>query len=123
MHCHWAIEFNSIIITKTIVMYKDSIIAYYITLSSFSQTIVTSLSDDGSEGTLRYAILNTASGGTIVFDSSTNGGTLTLTSDLPSITGNLTIVCNGISNLTVSGDGLYNMFQISAGYQFTTSGI
>lgn len=123
MHCHWAIEFNSIIITKTIVMYKYIIIAYFITLSSFSQTIVTSLSDDGSEGTLRHAILNTASGGTIVFDSTNNGGTLTLTSDLPSITGNLTIVGNGISNLTISGAGLYNMFQIAGGYQLTISGI
>ena len=104
-------------------MNKYIIITFFITLSSFSQTIVTSLSDDGSPGTLRHAILNTAVGGTIVFDSSVDGGTLTLIADLPSITQNLIITGNGISNLTISGVGLYNMFQVSGGAQLTISGI
>lgn len=104
-------------------MNKYIIITFFITLSSFSQTIVTSLSDDGSPGTLRHAILNTAVGGTIVFDSSVDGGTLTLTADLPNITQNLTIIGNGVGNLTISGVGLYNMFQVSGGAQLTISGI
>ena len=86
---------------------------FFIT-SAHSQTnaTVTSLLDDGSPGTLRWAITTANS------DSNTNGidftpsltGTITLTSDLPVITSNLTIFGPGALSLTISGNNLYKMF-------------
>src|SRR5690606_27634254 len=104
-------------------MNKYIIIIFFVSLRSFSQTIVTSLIDDGSPGTLRHAILNTAAEGTIIFDLSVGGGTLTLTADLPPIPKDLTIVGNGISNLTISGAGKYSMFRVSGGGKLTISGM
>jgi len=85
---------------------------------------VTSLSDDGSAGTLRWAITqaNSAAGDdTIDFDSALNG-TITLTSSLPAITDNLTIVGLGQDNLMIDGVGSYRPFTvITNGVQFTIS--
>ncbi|MBD0725479.1 hypothetical protein B6A10_09840 [Flavobacterium sp. L1I52] len=82
---------------------------------------VTSLSDDGSLGTLRYGIQNTTAS-TIDFDSGLTG-TVTLTSNLPGITRNISIIGNGVNNLTMSGANSYNMFQVSGGAVLTISGI
>lgn len=99
------------------------IIFLFFTLISVAQGnyTVTSLSDDGSLGTLRYGIQSTTAS-TIDFDSGLTG-TLTLTSNLPSIVRNITITGNGINSLTMSGANSYNMFQVSGGAVLTISGI
>lgn len=99
------------------------VIFLFFTLISVAQGnyTVTSLSDDGSLGTLRYGIQSTTAS-TIDFDSSLTG-TLTLTSNLPSIVRNITITGNGINSLTISGANSYNMFQVSGGVVLTISGI
>jgi hypothetical protein len=99
------------------------IIFLFFTLISVAQGnyTVTSLSDDGSSGTLRYGIQNTTAS-TIDFDISLTG-TLTLTSNFPSIVRNITITGNGINSLTISGANSFNMFQVSGGAVLTISGI
>lgn len=103
------------------------VIALFFITTVYSQTnaVVTSLSDDGSAGTLRWAI-NTAN-----LDSNINeiifspdlSGTLTLTSNFPSITSNLTIIGPGVSNLIVSGNSQYKMFNVIGGSVLTISGM
>lgn len=99
------------------------VIFLFFTLISVAQGnyTVTSLSDDGSSGTLRYGIQNTTAS-TIDFDSGLTG-TLTLTSNLPNIVRNITITGNGINSLTMSGANSFNMFQVSGGVVLTISGI
>ena len=99
------------------------IIFLFFTVVGFAQGnyTVTSLSDDGSLGTLRYGIQSTTAS-TIDFDSGLTG-TLTLSSNLPGITRNITITGNGVDNLTMSGANTYNMFQVSGGAVLTVSGI
>lgn len=100
-----------------------SILFLFFTLVSVGQGnyTVTSLSDDLSPGTLRYAIQNSTAN-TIDFDIAL-AGTLTLTANLPSINRNITITGNGVNSLTISGDNLYNMFQVSGGAILTISNI
>jgi hypothetical protein len=87
---------------------------------------VTSLSDDGSAGTLRWAITQantTAGADTIAVDNSLNG-TITLTSNLPAITEALTINGNGQSNLTIDGAGSFRPFTVTTnGVQFTLTDV
>jgi hypothetical protein len=70
---------------------------------------VTNLLDDGSAGSLRWAI-NAANASqtinTINFDSN-NTGTITLTSDLPTITDAVTITGTGMATTIIDGDNLY----------------
>ena len=68
---------------------------------------VTSMAD-GGPGSLRTAINNASNGDTIQFQV---GGTITLASELPVITKNLTIDGNG-NNPTISGAGTYRPFFI-----------
>ena len=93
--------------------------AVVVTQSSVSAATftVTSLSDDGSSGTLRWAITqaNAAAGDdTIDFDPSVSG-TITLTSSLPGITDTVTITGPGQDNLTIDGVGSYRPFTFSFG--------
>ncbi|PKH67894.1 hypothetical protein CXF59_05275 [Flavobacterium sp. ALD4] len=96
--------------------------AYAAPLTTYT---VTSLSDDGSSGTLRWAI-NQANADVnpnqIDFQAGFTG-TITLTSDLPTITRNLTIIGPGIANLTLSGNNLYKMFFINNDSALNISGI
>ncbi|MBJ7408278.1 MAG: autotransporter domain-containing protein, partial [Bradyrhizobium sp.] len=69
--------------------------------------LVTSTADSGA-GSLRAAISSANSGDTIQFQV---GGTITLASELPIITKNLTIDGNG-NNPVVSGAGSYRPFFI-----------
>jgi hypothetical protein len=72
---------------------------------------VTSTLDDGSTGTLRWAILQSnAAGGTntITF---TTSGTITLTGDLPAVQSNVTILGN---NATLSGNNQFRGLFIGA---------
>ena len=70
---------------------------------------VTSLLDDGSDGTLRWAITqaNATAGG--IHDAITiaTEGTITLTSDLPAITQSVTITGTGMATTIIDGDNLY----------------
>ena len=79
------------------------------TLPPANSLEVTSLLDDDSSGTLRWAInqANANSGG--IYDSITFNivGTVTLTSDLPAITANLTITGLGMNDTIIDGNNLY----------------
>jgi hypothetical protein len=84
---------------------------------------VTSLLDDGSSGTLRWAITqaNATAGGiydAITFDIN---GTITLTSALPQITQNLTVTGNGRTQTIIDGNNLYRPFNIAGTKSLTIS--
>jgi hypothetical protein len=85
---------------------------------------VTSLADDGSPGTLRWAMTqaNSATGADVIdFDNSLSG-TIALTSNLPAITENLTIVGRGQTDLIIDGVENYRPFTVTtSGVQFTLS--
>ena len=85
--------------------------------------VVTSLDDTLDPGTLRWAITqaNATQGGysdKITFSVS---GTITLTSDLPRISQNLTIEGPGEANLTISGADLYQILYINQNISLTAS--
>src|SRR5215831_5600332 len=75
---------------------------------------VTSTADDGSAGTLRAAITfaNSNPGTTISFDAALTGTTITLTSELPLILGDQTIIDGGTTNVTVSGNDRFRVFFV-----------
>jgi predicted outer membrane repeat protein len=80
---------------------------------AYAQTCtVTSTADTNTSGTLRYCLTSPSSGETI---SITATGTIKLTSTLPAISTNLTITGPGANQLTVSGNNLYQVFNISSG--------
>ena len=85
--------------------------------------LVTSLADDGSNGTLRWAInqANATVGG--IYDAILFGldGTVTLTSALPQITQSVTITGNGITNTIIDGNSLYRPFNVASGKTLTIS--
>jgi hypothetical protein len=70
---------------------------------------VTSLLDDGSSGTLRWAITqaNANAGGIYDAIDITTEGTITLTSDLPAITAGVTITGTGMTTTIIDGNNLY----------------
>lgn len=85
--------------------------------------VVTSLDDDTTEGTLRWAITqaNATSGG--MYDAITFSvtGTIVLTSALPQITESVTITGNGRTNTVISGDDAYRIFRVASGRTLTVS--
>ncbi len=78
--------------------------------------IVDSLSDDGSLGTLRYAIQNAPSGTNITFKKGLDG-IIVLNSALPPINKNLDIDGSG-SSVTISGNNLYGVLEVDSGSVF-----
>ena len=70
---------------------------------------VTSLLDDGSSGTLRWAInqANATAGGIYDAISIATQGTITLTSDLPAITAGVTITGTGMATTIIDGNNLW----------------
>jgi hypothetical protein len=83
-------------------------------LAQTTTATVTSIADDGSSGTLRWAIGQANANGSInqiIFNPGLTG-TIVLTSNLPAITKTLTITGPGTSVITVSGNRLYNMFRL-----------
>jgi len=70
---------------------------------------VTSLLDDGSSGTLRWAInqANANAGGIYDAIDITTEGTITLTSDLPAITAGVTITGTGVTTTIIDGNNLW----------------
>lgn len=87
--------------------------------------VVTSLADDGSNGTLRWAMTqaNATAGG--IYDAIIFGldGTITLTSALPQITQAVTITGNGITNTIIDGNSLYRPFNVASGKALTMSNL
>src|SRR5262249_20520851 len=83
------------------------------TMTSIGNTLtVTSTADDGSAGTLRWAIANAAAGDTIDFDLS-YPATITLTSGQLMINTSLTIKGPGAPLLKVSGNHASWVFQVN----------
>jgi hypothetical protein len=80
-------------------------------VSPATSLVVTSNMDDGSLGTLRWAInqANAQSGG--MYDAITFAdglsGVISLTSDLPAITAGISITGNGMANTYIDGNNLY----------------
>lgn len=84
--------------------------------------VVASLLDDGSVGTLRWAInqANATSGG--IYDSiQIPTGTITLTSALPNIAQNLTIVGSGKTSTVIDGDSQFRIFNVNNNISLTVS--
>jgi fibronectin-binding autotransporter adhesin len=76
---------------------------------------VTSSLDNGSGGTLREAIAGVCPGGTITFDPSLSGATITITSTL-SISQDVTIDGSGLAvDITINGNDKYRVFGIDSG--------
>src|SRR5262245_13795711 len=97
-----------------------------ILLSTFT---VTSTSDDGSEGTLRWAVGHanaTADADTIEFDSSFDTPrTISLTSgqlEFSDTTGE-TSITGPSGSVTISGGGLSRVFQVDASVRASISGL
>jgi hypothetical protein len=104
-------------------MYKfiKLIIALFFITNAYSaipnNVTVTNLSDDGSVGTLRWAINSANSDVNIHQIDFILGltGIITLTSDLPVITSDVTVVGLVIDALTISGNNSYKMFIVNNG--------
>jgi MBG domain len=86
-------------------------------------TITVTNNDDSGSGSLRDAIAAANPGDTIVFDSSLNGQTITLTSGELYVDKNLTIQGPGANLLTVSGNNASRVFEIAGGVTATISGL
>lgn len=100
-----------------------ALVASLVPLTVWNSTVhaatftVTSLSDDGTAGTLRWAITQanaTAGDDTIVFDNSLSG-TIALTSNLPAVTDTVTISGNSQINTVIDGMNLYRPFTFTFG--------
>ncbi|MEY3806187.1 MAG: hypothetical protein RIR69_999, partial [Actinomycetota bacterium] len=106
---------KSLLLTVSLAIIAISPTAMFPTNVSAATFTVTSLADDVSSGTLRWAITqaNASPGAdTISFDNAVTG-TITLTSNLPAITETLTISGPGQSNLTIDGANQYSMFAVA----------
>ncbi|TLP79083.1 thrombospondin type 3 repeat-containing protein [Maribacter sp. ACAM166] len=111
-------------------MKKTTVLTFVIALLCFSASwaqttaTVTSLADDGTSGTLRWA-MTTANAdiniNEIIFDSGLSG-TLTLTSNLPNVASNMVITGPGPSAIKISGDNQYKMFVVNTGIVLDISG-
>jgi hypothetical protein len=77
--------------------------------------VVTSLEDDGTEGTLRWAITQANANSGTIYDKITfsTSGTITLTASLPTVTSTLEVV--GTEGLILDGGDLHGGFYISGG--------
>ncbi len=93
--------------------------------NDFPAILVTNLADNGTSGTLRWAIEqanSNADASVINFDAALTG-TITLTSNLPNITANLNITGSGKQKITISGNNLYKMFVANGGPTFSISSL
>jgi len=79
--------------------------------------------NDSGAGSLREAITNVCTGGTINFDAALNGQTITLTSGELAISKNLTINGPGANLLTISGNNASRIFNIQTGMTAAISGL
>ena len=77
---------------------------------------MTTLADSG-EGSLRDALGRIAEGGTITFDPSLAGGTMTLTSGQLAIDGSVTVDASAAAPVTISAGGASRVLQVAASAQ------
>jgi len=87
------------------------------TTGSFSSAMVTNNADSGP-GSLRQALVDIADGGTISFDSSMQGQTITLTSGSLIIGTSVTIDAGGVPNVSISGNNQFRVFNVTNGNFF-----
>ncbi len=110
------------------------VLALFAASPVFGATLtVTSTADDGSAGTLRYAIANAAAGDTINFSPTDITYPATITLSLPAcsisctnwltIATNLTITGPGASSLTISGGANNNVLVVNGGVTAAISGL
>jgi len=85
-------------------------------------TWTVSITSDSGTGSLRQAVLDAASGDTIVFDPSLNDTTITLTSGEIVVNTSLTMTGPGATLLTVSGNNASRVFHFTGGVS-TISGL
>jgi hypothetical protein len=78
---------------------------------------------DKGAGSLRDTITRARDGDIIVFDTSLNGRTITLTSDQLTINKNLDIEGPGASLLAISGNDTNRVFNINSGLTVTIDGL
>ena len=80
---------------------------------------------NANSNTATFADCTAGSGAdTITFDASLSGQTITLTSDMPLVSGNLTIDGSALaSQVMIDGASLYRPFYINAGGTFTLDGL
>jgi len=81
---------------------------------------VSSTADTNTSGTLRYCLNNFSGGDTINIPAT---GTITLTSAMPLIERSVTITGPGANQLTLSGAGLYPVFEIALAPTVSISGL
>jgi len=83
------------------------------TIAAAGTYTVTSVADDNSAGTLRYAIINAnyTPGSVIQFAAGLNGQTITLTGGQIPVKASMTIQGLGSGNLTISGNNASRIFQ------------
>lgn len=87
-----------------------SALSYTLSVTAIPPSLqVTSLLDDGSSGTLRWAITqaNATAGGIYDAITITTEGTITLSSDLPAITAGVTITGTGMTTTIIDGNNLW----------------
>jgi len=111
-------------------MKKNTVLTYVIALlcftASWAQSVarVTSLADDSTTGTLRWA-MTTANADPSINEIDFNKGltgTITLTSNLPNVASNMVITGPGPSVITISGNNQYKMFVVNTGIVLDISG-
>ncbi|RFC54728.1 T9SS type A sorting domain-containing protein [Brumimicrobium aurantiacum] len=89
----------------------DSILTIDLTiLGNSTHTVMNS--DDSGAGSLRQVIDDACSGDTIIFDPSTDGTPINLTTGHFIIAEDLTIIGNGIENTIIDGDSTFRAFYI-----------
>ena len=78
--------------------------------------------DDGSSGTLRYALVHVCDGGTITFQAALTG-TITLTTGQLEIDKNVTITGPGAAVITVTANNSGRVFNVQSGKTASISGL
>jgi hypothetical protein len=86
-------------------------------------TIVVTNNGDSGPGSLRQAIADAPSGGTIVFAPALRGETIALSSGALEIAKNLSIQGPGSDRLSVSGSNTSGVFDVASGETVTISGL
>lgn len=98
-----------------------------LTAATLATITVNSTADaDGScpgTCTLRTAISTASSGSTIVFDPTLDGATITLASSSPFAVGISVTIQGPAHGITISGDGTYQIFSVSAAGTLTLQGL
>jgi hypothetical protein len=83
---------------------------------------VTSNSDNGGTGTLRYQIENACPGDVIQFDPSLSNSTIVLNSEI-AVNQNFSVIGLGINSLSISGNNASRIFSINTGVTFSVSAL